>query len=682
MTGESFEQHVTDLIAKQFAAIDACTPDWDSARQIRFLRLLTEKGLDELEALDRDCHEFVRDCIHLAGENMQDARLQFLEAQVHALRNPKFNLAETLLEGALILVGELVIAWGAYYAVPALMTFVATRKLLRLKDEIAAGTQKAVDVAGDLSQIDSALSEAISEARRLLETMHSLGRDKWMDSLVLRAKALGVRSRIAKLKEQKASAEVALDTSREVARRASAEFNKVITTSKLRNVQFREFLHELTGSTILGRIGETAGQDLAEVSMDLRKKDAGELLQPFTTSSITGDFLAAVHAERAQWREAWSNLRLRIRFMTDTQFMESPLVRELVALIYAARIGGVDIGTFSDADRQFYILGFEVLLWRYWLACNGALDVVPFEEALDEFNMWGVGQIVEGRLIKKHYPEGGVENTKSYMDGDYYPGILKLNEDQAKYLYNRFARQYFIANPQAMPEPLKFDADRYDKVWTMSQTSLLFFDNAERTQLLDQIKLMVIIYFQRMAEQVGAQEGSAPERIRREIREQLGLKPGDEPLKKILESLPEGLDAPGPPALSSSGTTDALNRLGTLLGATGMERKWQASDARAQLEAAITDLDLKISTYPVRSALSPSSSTAARAEAADVLDEITELQDRVRARHEVFLQLAAGEDQMLSEFNAQFAERMRKLMAWCPEQYSEQSWKWYGSSVA
>ena len=90
------EDWVKTEIAKQLAAIEAA--GWDEAKQGNFIRLLIEQGIDELEAAENEHYDFLADCLALASENMQDARLQALEQRIGALENPPFNLAQTLLD--------------------------------------------------------------------------------------------------------------------------------------------------------------------------------------------------------------------------------------------------------------------------------------------------------------------------------------------------------------------------------------------------------------------------------------------------------------------------------------------------------------------------------------------------------------------------------------------------------
>ena len=47
-------------------------------------------------------------------------------------------------------------------------------------------------------------------------------------------------------------------------------------------------------------------------------------------------------------------------------------------------------------------------------------------------------------------------------DGLQYPGLLALADGHGRYLYDQFAREFFVNNPDVSPASLEFDAARYD----------------------------------------------------------------------------------------------------------------------------------------------------------------------------------------------------------------------------
>ena len=104
------DAQVTAHIKSLLAAVQACAPEWPEAHQTAYLRLFLETGLDELERAEGDYYDFLATCVHLAGENMQDARLWALESQLAELQNPPVSLEALLLDAAILLAGEFLVA--------------------------------------------------------------------------------------------------------------------------------------------------------------------------------------------------------------------------------------------------------------------------------------------------------------------------------------------------------------------------------------------------------------------------------------------------------------------------------------------------------------------------------------------------------------------------------------------
>jgi hypothetical protein len=78
----------TAALTAELAGVDACKPDWTLADQARYVRVLIEDGIDELARNDDAHYDYVADCVLLAGQNMQDARLQLIEERLDAVENP------------------------------------------------------------------------------------------------------------------------------------------------------------------------------------------------------------------------------------------------------------------------------------------------------------------------------------------------------------------------------------------------------------------------------------------------------------------------------------------------------------------------------------------------------------------------------------------------------------------
>ena len=71
---------------RTLAAISAAP---DQATQFALFRYYLERKIDQMERFELQRVEFIKDCLLLASQNMQDARLQLIEDRLSALENPK-----------------------------------------------------------------------------------------------------------------------------------------------------------------------------------------------------------------------------------------------------------------------------------------------------------------------------------------------------------------------------------------------------------------------------------------------------------------------------------------------------------------------------------------------------------------------------------------------------------------
>lgn len=681
-------QWVQVYLAKRLAAIDVGGAEWGEAAQLRALRFFVEEAIDKLEANEADYYEFMAQCAILASENMQDARLQVLEHRVGELENPPFDLAKTLFEGALILVGELIIAYGAYYALPALFGLAFTSRMARLRGD---AVRLAESYGDDVARATQALDTDIAMGRSLLKQMQEAGYKDWGKAVNLKGRVKEIKRRIAESRDRLKTAELAQLVNEKTVKSVIDAYDRANGTSILKSAQLNELLRGVMASTVISRAGQTAGQDLATVSFSLLA-DSGPAFVPFETSGVVGQLLAAVRAERRARREQWNVLRGKIRFLEDTSLAASTLVRDVLGIEGVSSYESIDISTIPSHEQSIFILGFESLLWRHWFAYSNLLKVSPFEDR-DPEGIHHEGEVFDGNLVEEHYADDAPDGYGYFMNGNHYHGAISINEELAKVLYNKFARGYFIHNPASVPAPMRaldengnFDADRYDGLWRMPKKEYVVFDNAERTRRLDEVRVLIIVYFMRTAkvEDIGAGIGGADE-IRKAIREMLDLPPDQPfdqgPLKEILEGLPT-FETPGAPAVSQA-QPGVLETLASALASTGaLEQKWLVQDARSQLETAVGSLDMKVTTYPLLHASSAIALSADRAVAEDAMREIEQAQRQVSERHAIFVELAAEEPDVASEVDAQLGDRIRTLMTWSPGQIAEGTWKYYPPSAS
>lgn len=679
----TIEDWIQQDIARQTASIDACAPDWDETAQRRFIRLLVEQGVDDLEADENEYFDFMAECAMLASENMQDARLQVLEHRVGSLENPPFNLAETLLEGVLILVGELIIVAGAYYAIPALAAAFSTRMVSREARKIVNNMPNFDEQIGRVLKLELKVLDNVQETSKLMKEIDAIGPGRWGEAVEKWEKIDDIRRNSAALRSELKIGRAAIASGKaEAAERAMNAYEQAAAKWDMNSPVLKKFVDGVYGSAILGRMGETLGQDIAAISKS--SGGGGEFLA-FETSGIVGELLTAIRSKRRTTRQEWGDLRIFVRHLADDEFLDNETVHGLMTLISAARYWPSKLAALTVEQRAPFVLAFESVLWRCWFAYSNLLHTVPFEER-DPDGSHYEGETYEGRLVMEHYADDAPDGYGYFMNGDYYLGAASLSEPLAKLLYGKFARSFFSRRPEMVPVPMRaldekgrFDIARYDELWKMPESNMVGMKNWERSRRLDEVRVLIIVYFMRGAKFIEAESGNDSEKkIREMILEIIGSpnpSPGQGPLDEIEDRLPN-FEAPGGPAISDSTGADLRGLADALVTAGGIEQKWLMSDARSQLEIALGRLESLVIAYPLTY---PTGSQAAATD--EALREIEAAQDELKIRHAAFLELAEDRQDVLADADAQLGERIRELSTWSPGQSDAVAWKWYSPAA-
>src|SRR5689334_3790729 len=217
------DAQVSEDIRALLAGIDACaaeSPGWTSADQVRFVRLFIDKGLDELEQVEDDLLEFLSVCAQLAGENMQDARLWSLERQVDEIKNPTVTVEQMLMDAAILLAGELLIASGFYYALPGLLILLKNRNVARAARKLAEAAQAE---EAQIARLTKAAKSTLDKQRELLRLGAQLKRaTTGLDDVSLSTRIRGVNRELKQLADDQILGRAALETSQQTAERALA----------------------------------------------------------------------------------------------------------------------------------------------------------------------------------------------------------------------------------------------------------------------------------------------------------------------------------------------------------------------------------------------------------------------------------------------------------------------------
>ena len=679
-----------DSAVRQLSVVDACGvvnaagSQWLEADQIRFVRIFLEEGIGEFARFDREQSEVVAECVMLAGDNMQDARLSILE-QKHDEKDGGFF--DFLVNLGIMLALELLLVSTAIYAVPALVALVSGRiQARKARELVSAFDHRRGTESGYRTQYES-LAEVVrkavdkrTEAERLWDRRAEGGETYFLYKRAVRE--------LKKLENDYAVGLAALERSVDLAKQA----NQAVASASsnplpyLSSDKMRAFMHGAVGETIVNRVAENSAVSGTEkiVAATAGAAAVGRTTV-FQTSTLLGRFLAEIRNERNRAAEKWSRTRFHIRFLSDDDLVTSEIAQELFFRIHYDQ--SATMQGFSFVDREFLVLGMEGALWLAWLCHIKALG----QESVNGRLVRGGARKgeIHGDLFVTDFPEG----VSGVANGISYPGLLRISDSHAEYLYGRFAKPFYVANPGRAPEfavPLgaeantasgtvKFNQLRYDEVASMAPTFLRGVSDPDRLGRVAEMKLLAIKFFQLLAENrelIGGDAEPIGNDARKVLRELLEIEAMDDIIDRYLEPLPP-VGEFGPPVVVQSDQECLAELADALETVNGRDEKWLVGDARSQLEVAVGNLDMKITTYPLLHASAATGFSADRAVAENALREIERAQQEVRERHAAFLGLAAGQPDAVAEVAAQLGDRISVLTNWSHDQIAEGTWKYY-----
>jgi hypothetical protein len=258
--------------------------------------------------------------------------------------------------------------------------------------------------------------------------------------------------------------------------------------------------------------------------------------------------LSQVRQEQEMAARDWRLLRFAVRCLPDAALLGSPFAQELCLRIRLFTVDPVVEGGLVDS-REALVLGMETQLWLAWLRHIDALGVVmtgDFPAVRQRGPEIAPGMVFED----KHVHEAkllfvGLGVATYGCRGALYPGIRRLTDGLAEFLYLRYAHPYFLAHPDDAPSPLTFDPVRYEEVPDLPPQSPLGLTDIDRADRVGEMKLLVIAFFQMIDTAPDTEIGGSDAKPARDVLRALLDAP--DPLAAYLKALPETSEPDRPP---------------------------------------------------------------------------------------------------------------------------------------
>jgi hypothetical protein len=668
----------TRTIVAELSAVDACGPDhWTAADQVRYVRLLVEQGIDEMARSDDAQHEYMADCVMLAIQNMQDARLQMVEDRLEVLENPDGpSVKDFVVDTALMLGFELLVVAGIEFALPAVVLMAAAKAQGRAARRLADAevTANLATFGAGVLATDVRTRQAVARLTRE-QSVKFPGPRRFKDELIANRELAHATAKLQAAQSAATAGQAALLKAQAAMTGATSAVEQI----QLRSAGLHTFLHSVTGGTALGRVAENLSSNLTDLvtsaSPGESSPDGPAGTRTYLSSVVGAEFLSEIRTEQEVSARSWRALKFYVRFIPDAQLLSDETAQELYL---RARLFAAHSSTWQGllASRDFLVLGMEAQLWLAWLRHRNALGQrdVPDFVVHPGFPPHGTGpgkvhedKLVTSASLESSPSRSGSIESRTRAKGVAYRGIPVLTDGHADYLYHRFARDYFLRNPSKVPKPMKFAAARYDEVASMSPETILGFTDLERRDRIAEMKLLTIVFFQKLAENPAAisdgVDSPAAAVARPLLRSLLEMEESADPVAEYVASLPQQ-SQPDAPASSEEPPVDLV------LGAVALvvtDPEVEAQAAAARLGSMVTDLDLAITQHP-----SPQSfpdtpqGRLDKALADELADLIVDQQAEVLAQLAEFRRLAKDLPSLLADTGARYDERINQLTMWTP----------------
>jgi hypothetical protein len=512
-------------------ALVAAIVKFPDERQPAVLREYIDAELRRLAAMEDAHHAFLGECVLLAVDNMQDARLQFVESRLAKLESPDGpTLADSLNEAAIVFglsiatvvaveaagVG-LVLLFAAEAAAPAarraveaaddalvvtMRSNVSSLSKLQVERALKAeqlrgvttvlGAFRGGTVASNLWQVGKALMNPIATARTVSDVL---------------SKAFTVAADLEEITAKTLLVHLSTVEGMQTSMAARTAYENALRgdTGKL-PVRWRNFLDNATGGIVLQPV-QTLMQSAAKSLTSRGTSSGSKVADVFLASTPAGRLLSLMRESRIAAQEDYASLRAALRYRPDDGLLEDPLVAQLLELVTQLTPLRATYQSLQDSVRPLLVRGYEAALWWAYLHTNGMLgfkEGIDFEALDDDHEP---GDVVEGHVIgskaqavARHGDQIGPPRFR--YRADFYAGIPRLTESQAEYLFETFAAPYFSIGHHA-DVLLIDDFDPANYAGVRAQPERLykgFIANTERTRRIDEMRLMVILFFLRLPE--------------------------------------------------------------------------------------------------------------------------------------------------------------------------------------
>lgn len=499
----------------------------------------------------------------IAANNVQDVRLYSLEASLDTLKNPSVALGKLVLEIFIIATVEVVVV-----AVGSQLLIAAVPAVGMLLHRITRNRRVVKQIGENVADVEKAVTKRFDAAAATVEG--------WLDAPEPMGMYLSQPGAVASsgtpppsvfegfriTSPLKSGNVVTPQTKQSIATIAQARAERAfriadpIVRSDLNKTsqEIYQRLHDLRAQDALAN-SLTALSDHVRANLEAQPAAAGTGAAKLTPSSAIVDFVSELQRMKTSLINdaAYSKSVVRRVFDETAFFQDIDVGGVLVELddLYPRLIYAYDTlltTTNEIADR------IEIGIWYVYLKANNVLFV---RDVAGEIASGSDGVFYNDSTLPTQEPDVfsmGREAASVRVTGHDFTGIKKLSEQQAQYLFTKFARPELEEIAKFLSPYVITDermavlmAPDLPKAVDLPEANFLGIRNTGRDAQVRLLKLAVIVFFLQLEARLAGKNVQSA---------QFGEEMVGQPFKQVLDLLKPPPAEPPPPAPATETPTD------------------------------------------------------------------------------------------------------------------------------
>ncbi|WP_298920792.1 hypothetical protein [uncultured Roseobacter sp.] len=532
-TSGTSEEFAYDMYAELFGALNEA-PEKDQARILKSFLLGNIDTMREHTVFQLD---LIEKLASIALNNVQDVRLHSLEARMREIEQGKpVTFGQIMGELFFALAIEVVVLTGVTTAAPVvagagalLLTSIKTsaRSKVMLR-RVATADRKTATLArmrSDLAGQELRLLNRL-HMRRPPKSRKRAWRARKKMNLVTKEELARVRHDIEYLDQNLAFAIDAMGTDLPSMDALTVRYQDLATKRLSNKVQglIDDYAHHVdAGKAAVRSFSQIALQDHpgAFAEMTPTQTDSASYESAFTTTGAITEMVSECEALKLDVIEHYAQMQAILDNVPEDDIFSAFETVLVMEEIENNLFDMIDLSDTILADLDAFVVPMELAVWLLYLETNNVLERehTPSRKSL----RIGGYPAAETRFIDDNFVDqvlstttGLTDSPNTLYEGRHYPGLRLLDEHQAYYLFHRFAKPAFgqiadrvpVSATKELSNFIHRDVNEraFDNVLSLEKVFFWSGENERRRDLVNEMRLVVIEYFNFVREKVEQRE--------------------------------------------------------------------------------------------------------------------------------------------------------------------------------